>query len=844
MQRKFLAITLIMITLAMLVAPLNMTSGNAPATQNREIYQTVFESGDFYLKIELWDDDLAHFEFGVAPAPNEVIWTSPMILKTDYPGVSSVITPETNIIETPELRLEIDESTLCITSTDLTRTPELVLTTTCPQSDSAEDNSVGLTFTPEGITDVYGLGEYFQRRGGAIGNLYGQRRLMLNPFGNDLMSFNGGNVGDAQFPIMYALGEGTDNYAVFVDHVYAQFWNFRIAEFSMQTSTLPLRWFLLTGDDLPDLRHDYMELTGHPPVPPKQMLGLWVSEFGYEDWDELTDILAGLRTANFPVDGFVLDLLWFGGFDGMGSLTWDTDNFPEPEATIAALREEYGLGIMTIEEPYVNDSLPEYVEAENAGVLVRECADAECDPVYLNSWWGEGSMVDFTNPDATVWWHTNRRQPLIDTGVMAHWTDLGEPEDYDELAWYYGLPELDRHAQADIHNLYNFFWSQSIWDGYAANEIQNRPFILSRSGTSGSQRFGVAMWSGDIGANMPSLATHLNAQMNISLSGIDYFGADIGGFYRHAGDILYDGDDMYTIWMANAALLDVPLRPHAYNVQNQYETSPVLIGETESNLANVRLRYELSPYIYTLAHRAYRAGDPVFAPLVYYFQEDPETRLLGNQKMIGPDLMVAAISDYLRDTMPVYLPAGGWFNYHTHEYVESSGEWIDVPIRVDGILRAPLFVRDGAIIPVMRVNDGTLNMLGQRTDGQTDPILRFNIYSENTAGEFTLIEDDGQTMDYVDDIVCETTITQTPTEDGVLVEIQPTDLPYCSQIQPRSIEVNLITHSRTVITINLTGAEMEWINIDEQSAGVGTEIIELVDPIQVQLTTKVLEITE
>jgi alpha-glucosidase (family GH31 glycosyl hydrolase) len=132
-------------------------------------------------------------------------------------------------------------------------------------------------------------------------------------------------------------------------------------------------------------------------------------------------------------------------------------------------------------------------EAAANGALVRECGEAAYSPIDLNSWWGSGGMVDWTNPDAAAWWRDHRRQTLIDAGVIGHWTDLGEPEDFDESAWYYGFPDLGRHDHASIHNVYNLLWSKSIWDGYQRGGIERRPFILSRSGTSSIQRSGAAL---------------------------------------------------------------------------------------------------------------------------------------------------------------------------------------------------------------------------------------------------------------------------------------------------------------------------------------------------------------
>lgn len=769
------------------------------------VYRVTFTANDQYLMVEVLDDDLAHFEVGGGAGIDEIIWTTPMVAKTDYSGPSSINLPSNNVIETPEMRLTIDAAALCITITDLMREPDLTLTTICPQASDGE--SAGFTFTQEGTTDIYGLGEMFQRRGGTEGNWMGRRRRFLNVYGNEMTSFNGGKVGNAQFPVMYALGAGTENYALFVDDVYQQFWEFTDNPFKLTTQNDVLRWYVMTGGDLPDLRRDYMELTGRPPVLPRQMFGLWVSEYGYENWEEVMRVLESMQAANFPLDGMVLDLQWFGGLDGrMGSLGWDEENFPDAAAFIADLRAKYGIGIMTIEESYVDERLPDYDALVTQGILVRECEEADCPPVHFDSWWGRGGMVDWSNPDAAAWWHDERRQHLIDAGVIGHWTDLGEPEDYDEGGWYFGFPAFERHDHADVHNVYNFLWSESIWEGYQRNTIAQRPFILSRSGTSGSQRYGVAMWSGDIAANMPSLEAQMNVQMHMSLSGVDYFGSDVGGFYRQATDPVLGMDGMYTLWLTNSALLDVPLRPHAFNLQNLYETAPSLIGDVDSNLANVRLRYELSPYLYTLAHQAYRVGEPVFAPMVYYFQDDPNVRTMGSQKMLGADVLVATVTGYSTDTIPVYLPAGGWFNYYTQEYIESAGEWVDAPIYYDDVLRAPIFVREGAVIPLMKVDDQTLNMLEQRRDGSDDNTLIVNVYRGAAAeGQFRLIEDDGETMAYQSGDVRETPIHFVQDEAGLTVVVEAAEGSYAGAAENRNIEVRLIAADGKVDSMVLSG---------------------------------------
>jgi alpha-glucosidase len=779
-----------------------------------QVERVKIEAGDRYLIVEFLDDDLVHFELsavGTGPDIRLPIPTTPMIDKHDYLGPSRFSDDGNGTWETASLRVQVDANELCVTVTDLARQPPLTLTTICPLD--LERDWKGIALSPEAFTHVYGLGQQFTTPGAADGDWVGRVRSSSGQFGNTIEAWNGGQVGNTQFPIAYFLGADLDSYALFIDSPYKQRWDFTGQRWTAKLWGDWLRFYVLTGPDLQDLRHDYLELTGRPPVPPKKMFGLWLSEYGFDNWAELNETLSTLRSNHFPVDGFLLDIQWFGGViwgspdSPMGTLAWDVNRFPNPSNQIARLRDEQGAGVMLIEESYIARRRPEHAAMANYGYLARDCET--CGPTFNNwaLWWGKGGMIDWTNDAAAAFWHDWKREPLVNAGVIGHWTDLGEPWTYSAASWYWGLPgdRAPLHDHRDIHNLFNLKWSQSIVAGYARNGHAQRPFILSRSGTSGSQHYGVALWSADIGSNLSSLATHLNTQLHLSLSGVDYYGADIGGFYRSA----LDGDlgEMYTRWFANGLAFDIPARPHTENLCNCNETAPDRVGHLASNLDNVRQRYELIPYLYSLAHRAYLYGDPVIPPLAYVYQTDPQVRELGSEKLIGRDLLVAAVTTYTETERAVYLPAGDWVDYHTNEWIHSADEWTGpFPVFRDGKFKLPMFARAGAIIPHMHVDDRTMNAVGRRTDGTRRDELIVNVYVDRTPSQFTLYEDDGETLAYQNGALRTTLISQALTEDAVAVTIGSATGTYAGALSTRNNVVKLIVNDPGAATgVSLNG---------------------------------------
>jgi alpha-glucosidase (family GH31 glycosyl hydrolase) len=720
-----------------------------------------------YLKVEMLVNDGVYVEIIEGKPNNDRIWAGPMVLESSL-GLDKKAVTKKNILESTRLKVAVDTKNLCVTTFD--KKQKWKLATVCPRN--MYNAWKGLSIDSSKVQNLYGLGQYFTNPGTADGDLVGRTwDPLMHTHGNALRTFSKGANSYAMFPVLYALGEGHKNFLFVYNNVYKQYWNLKNNPYTVDSYGDTLRYFIYAADNVKALRSKYMGLTGHAPVPKKDVFGLWLSEFGYDNWDEVKNEVAALRKSGFPVDGAALDLQWFGGsfFMGdvdrsgsrFGTLRFDEKNFPNAKQEIARFKQQEGLSLMPIEESYISKWLPEHGNLARYNFMANWCGTNSPAELTANPWWGIGGMIDWTNPKAGDYWHDEKRQKLVELGLTHHWTDLGEPEMYSEHACYYGHPELGKHRHADVHNIYNLKWVESIARGYERNRVSERPYIMSRSGNMGLQRFGAGMWSGDIGANMNAMTAHYNAQLHMTFSGIDYYGSDIGGFHRTAYSLDGDPNELFTQWFANAALFDFPVRAHTWNLSNQVETNPSEIGDTKSNLANIQLRYKLFPYYYSLAHKAYLEGTTIVSPMVMEFPLDKSVRKMGNQKMIGSSLLAAMVARYGENARNVYLPKGTWFNFHTGAQYKSRGQYVG-PISAynKGAFQIPLFVKAGSIIPTMQVDKHTMNISGKRRDGARDHSLSLLIAPSVSKTSFSIFEDDGTSVEYKKGKVAKTVITQ------------------------------------------------------------------------------------
>lgn len=611
----------------------------------------------------------------------------------------------------------------------------------------------------------YGLGQ--KVRGPDDTSLrWNGRQRTFGPLGNareKTCPVPGQGNGNTTIPLLHSSA----GFGLFLDNHYRHTWDFTDAgRWSVEADQGEHRYYVFLGPDAGAVLARYTALTGRPPMPPRWALGLLQSRFGYRSWDEVEETARRLRAAGIPADAIILDLYWFGGvphFGGrrrIGSLEWDREAFAGARERIARLRT-MGFRVMLIEEPYVDAELPVHREAAEDGHLATLPGGG---PARLARWWGEGGIVDMTRAATRRWWW-RRHLPLMEDGVAGWWMDLGEPDTYDESARYAG------GAHPDVHNVYAMEWARALAEGHERDFPADRQFLLTRAGYAGIQRYGAAVWSNDVMTGFDWLAPQVATGLNIGLSGIPWWGTDVGGFIGPVAS-----PELYVRWFQFGAFCPV-FRPHGQD----RPTAPFEFGPEAEAICRhyARLRYRLLPYLYTAAREAHDTGLPPMRPLTLAFPDDPVVGDLGAQYLFGPSLLVAPML-HEGTERNVYLPDGRWVDFHTGE-VFTGPTWLRrYPAPLE---RLPLFVRAGAILPLGPEMEHT----GERPLDE----LTLRIFPGVAPSYYTLYEDDGHSTGYLQGQSARTRISLRPHAGGFTLELAPLEGSYRGMTLHRDLTVEL-----------------------------------------------------
>ena len=503
-----------------------------------------------------------------------------------------------------------------------------------------------------------------------------------------------------------------------------------------------LDYYFIAGNTADEVVSGYRTLTGKAQVMPKWAMGYWQSRERYKTQDELLSTLRTFRKLQIPIDNIVQDWSYWPE-NAWGSHEFDLKRFPNAKAMVQEVHDS-SAHIMISVWPKFYLGTEHFREFDQRGWMYQQAIKDS-----VRDWIGRGylgSFYDAYNPDARKLYWQQMEQHLLPLGFDAWWMDASEPDILSNASMDYRKQLMNPTAlgsSTEFFNAYGLVNAQAIYEGQRNADPSRRVFLLTRSGFAGSQRYGAAIWSGDIGTRWEDMKAQITAGMNYSISGNPYWTMDDGGFcvekrYERAREGSEDQNEWRELnlrWHEFGAFAPL-FRSHGQTPYREPwniapEGHPVYEGLVYYN----RLRYRLMPYIYSLAGMCHFNDYTIMRPLMMDFPNDRKVLDVDDQYLFGPSLLVCPVYTYKARTRTVYFPAGtGWYNLYTGTFTK-GGQFVTVEAPAD---RMPVYVKAGSIVP-------TGDIVQNTTTKQTN--LTIYIYA-GQDGRFTLYEDDGVSYDY------------------------------------------------------------------------------------------------
>jgi alpha-glucosidase (family GH31 glycosyl hydrolase) len=557
------------------------------------------------------------------------------------------------------------------------------------------DQSAGIFSFLNGSSPLFGLGEggpQFDRRGSTDSMVSGQ--------GGYKLATHGGRV-----PIPWIIG--TSGWAMFFHQPYGTFdFTGQRGKFQSAGPGAALDLFFVGSADPATIMSEYARLTGFAEMPPLWSFGYQQSHRTLASREEVLAEAKTFREKKLPCDALIYLGTGFcpsGWNTENGSFVWNDRVFPDPKVMLDELHREHFHAVM------------------HAVILSDKLHGTVHDPCDVSR---------FDEEAASCHWDAHRKDLAM--GVDGWWPDEGDP--------------LDIPSRLVRNRMY--------WEGPQIDRPNERPYALHRNGYAGMQRYASFLWSGDVYSTWETLKTHVPIALNTALSGIPYWGTDIGGFVPTPEFTA----ELYVRWFQFGAFCPL-FRCHGRTWKlrlpwgwNTGDPGPVEIrnyggaaipdpsqlhdGRVEPICRKyLELRYRLLPYLYSAVRECATTGMPIMRALWIHFPDDPKAVECGDQYLWGPGLLVAPVVEKGATTRTIYLPHGAWYDFWTHERV-AGGREISRPVDLETL---PLYVREGSILP--------LGPVKQFTGEKVDEPLSISIYP-GRDGSFLLYEDDGASFDY------------------------------------------------------------------------------------------------
>ncbi|OIV92940.1 hypothetical protein TanjilG_20602 [Lupinus angustifolius] len=459
-------------------------------------------------------------------------------------------------------------------------------------------------------------------------------------------------------------------------------------------------------------------------MPPKWSLGYQQCRWSYLSDQRVLEVARTFREKRIPCDVIWMDIDYM---DGFRCFTFDKEHFRDPKSLVKDLHDN-GFKAIWMLDPGIKqeEGYFAYDTGSKNDIWVQK---ADGTPFIGDVWPGSCVFPDYTQSKARVWW-ANLVKDFISNGVDGIWNDMNEPSVFKILTKT--MPESNVHRgdselggcqnHSFYHNVYGLLMARSTYEGMILANKKKRPFVLTRAGFVGSQRY-AATWTGDNISTWEHLHMSISMVLQLGLSGQPLSGPDIGGFSGNATPRLFGR------WMGVGSLFPF-CRGHSEAGTNDHE--PWSFGEECEEVCRLALkrRYHLIPLIYTLFYFAHTRGIPVATPTFFADPGDPSLRKLENSFLLGPVLVYAStVCSQGLDKLECTWPKGIWLSFDfgdTHP---------DLPA---------LYLKGGSIIPVGL----PLQHVGEANP--SDDLTLLVALDEHRKAEGFLFEDDGDGYEFTE----------------------------------------------------------------------------------------------
>ncbi|CAN5274029.1 glycoside hydrolase family 31 protein [soil metagenome] len=578
-------------------------------------------------------------------------------------------------------------------------------------------------------------------------------------------------------------------------------------ELRIDVKTGDLTLWLFFEDTPAEILEEYTALTGRMLRPPMWALGYQQCRWSYKTAERVREVAGEFRRRRIPCDVIYMDIDYM---DAFRVFTWNPEAFADEETLLRDLRDE-GFSPLCIIDPGVAIQPGYFAYEEGLKTPGFFLSDKSGELIVERVWPGDVHMPDFTNPQTRKIWGQWQAESLLAIGIAGVWNDMNEPAVFATTTPTREFPadavhhDFGLHRTHDrVHNIYGLTMAQASWEGQVAYDPQRRPFTLTRSGWAGVQRYS-AVWTGDNASAFTTMPMDIALNLNMGMSGVSFVGCDIGGFSFNATP------ELFARWMEWGAFQPF-CRGHS--CAGTIDQEPWALGGLTERIARrmIELRYQLLPYIYTQFVESAETGMPVNRPLILQYPFDATVTSIGDEFLLGADILVAPILHAGVTHRAVYLPAGEWMHFWSNAR-HQGGRWIlaEAPLG-----QPPVYIRAGAIIPMHPVRQHTKEAEPETTYLDIFPGARL---------EGKLVEDDGATMGYRDGAESTILFSGDETEMGLNLIIGAPQGPYRSARKQWTIRLHRPNRPLRAVTCNganaefeLTGGVYSWTIKDERRA--------------------------